>query len=101
MSLALWVSLRSTHPTRAGRVRHSTTRHAGAVLLYGGSGQHVGAGEGCRLAMSLLHMDLVILDELRLSAVLASGRGHAVPSAVEDIRAHQRHHHHEPDLRGM
>jgi hypothetical protein len=54
-----------------------------------------------QLAERLLRLDLVILDELGLSAVQPVGRGIAVPPAEQTLRAHQRRHHDQPELLGM
>ena len=58
-------------------------------------------GKAGRIALSLLRMDLVILDELGLPAVQSGRRGVAVPSVEQAVRAHQRDGHDEPGLRRM
>jgi len=52
------------------------------------------AGKAGRLALLLGNVDLVILDELGyLSALQSIRRGLALPSALETLRAYQRHDH--------
>ena len=45
--------------------------------------------------------DLVILDELGLSAFQCLWRSIVVPSAEQALRAHQCRHHHQPQLQRM
>ena len=60
------------------RVGHHPARQARALLLHGRPGQRAGAGEGPgqgrRIAMSLLRMDLVILDDLGYLPFSQAGR---------------------------
>lgn len=58
-------------------------------------------GKAGRIALSLMRMDLVILDELGYLPFSQAGGGAAVPPAVKAIRAHQCHHHDQPQLLGM
>lgn len=54
-----------------------------------------------QLAERLLRLDLVILDELGYLPFSPSGGARLFTSARQALRAHQRHYHHQPELRRM
>lgn len=57
------------------------------------------AGKQGKLAYSLMHVDLVVLDELGYLPFPSGRRRFAVPLAVEALRAQQRHHHDQSHFR--
>ena len=63
--------------------------------------QEKAKGKAGQIAEGLTKLDLVILDELGYLPFSASGRGPAVPSAQQALRAHQRRDHHQPQLQRM
>ena len=58
-------------------------------------------GKAGQIAESLTKLDLVILDELGYLPFRRLGRGLAVPPPEQALRAHQCHHHHQPELQRM
>ena len=54
-----------------------------------------------QLADRLLRLDLIILDELGYLPFSTSGGALLFPPAVQALRAHQRRHHHQPELQRM
>jgi len=74
------------------RVRFFST-----VELVNALEQEKAQGKAGQIAGRLAHSDLVILDAW-LSAVQRLRWRPAVPPAEQALRAHQRHHHHQPEL---
>lgn len=84
----------------AGITRHGKrVRFYSTVDLFNALEQEKAQGKAGRIALSLLRMDLVILDELGYLPFSQAGWGAAVPSAESPVRAHQRDDHDEPGLR--
>ena len=83
----------------SGITRHGKrVRFYSTVDLVNALEQEKAQGKAGRIALSLLRMDLVILDEL--GYLVQPGRwGAAVPPAVQAVRAHQRDDHDQPGLR--
>ena len=80
----------------SGIVRHSKrVRFYSTVDLVNALEQEKAQGKAGRIALSLLRMDLVILDELGYLPCAV------VPPAVQAVRAHQRGDHHQLGLRRM
>jgi hypothetical protein len=98
---------------------HQASPQARAFLLDGRAGQRPGTrkaqGKAGKIAEALVKTDLVVLDELGYLPFSASGgalvrRGIdppdqflilLTPSPEQTVRAHQRHHHHQPELQRM
>ena len=78
------------------RVRFFST-----VELVNALEQEKAQGKAGQIAGRLIHADLVILDELGYLRLQRLRRSFAVPSAQQALRAHQRRHHHQPELQRM
>ena len=86
----------------AGLSRHAKrVRFYSTVDLVNALEQEKAQGRAGRIAMSLVRMDLVVLDELGYLPFSPVRWCLAVPPAVQALRAHQRDDHDQPDLRGM
>jgi hypothetical protein len=58
-------------------------------------------GKAGRIALALLRMDLVIVDELGYLPFSQAGGALLVSSALQAVRAHQRGDHHQPEFLAM
>ena len=84
-------------------IRHhgKRVRFYSTVELVNSLEQEKAAGKQGQLALRLMYVDLVILDEMGYLPFSQAGGALALPPALQALRAQQRHHHHEPELRRM